>query len=243
VKERPILFKGEMVRAILEGRKTQTRRVVKEACPTWDRIFCDELTGCATIGVYADDGSRVRGDKFVCPYGKKGDRLWVRETWKVGAWRDGGQIAVDYKASPDLGRTPWCFPPRDKFAKLAAQSFEDCETAFDNDDPNIWEGEKPGMAFMWEVGNSPCRVRPSIHMPRWASRIDLEVTGVRVERVQDITEDDAREEGICDSHPEGCCDGDCINTCWRVLWDSINKARGFGWSVNPWVWVVEFKRI
>jgi len=166
MKERPILFSGPMVRAILEGRKTQTRRIVKPQ-PLRDR------------GVMAfNDGEHPQ---MRCPYGKPGDRLWVRETW-----------------CPDV--EPYTF-------RYKADGDEPLE-----------------------------RWRPSIHIPRWASRITLEVVSVRVERLQNISEDDALAEGIT-LVERGTSPVDQFNK----LWESINGPGS--WEANPWVWVVEFKRI
>lgn len=189
VKERPILFSGEMVRAILDGRKTQTRRVCKHQ---WEGstllgpeyyepvvIGSDgqERPGREIYGAYDLDGEF--GCK--CPY-RPGMELWVRETWR----------------------------------------------------PSQVEGK---AWYAATCGNeSHERWKPSIYMPRWASRIQLRVTDVRVERVQEISEMDALAEGIE-------LDGNETPFSQFVsLWDSINASRGFGWVVNPWVWVVEFNR-
>lgn len=162
MKERPILFSGPMVRAILDGRKTQTRRVVKPR-----QGMLDDWTG------------------LPCPYGKPGDRLWVRET----CYFEQPHGEVIYRADPGS------------------------EKALDP--------EFTGL-----------RWRPSIHMPRWASRITLEIVNVRVERLQDIRVDDARAEGVTAKWPVHG---------FRNLWQSIN---GFGsWDANPWVWVVEFRNM
>lgn len=219
--ERPILFSGPMVQAILEGRKTQTRRVVKPV---------DRLGDIKSI-THADYHSVFGGDAWIaangttppylstrieCPYGKKGDRLWVRETWRLfdaikececletpcGCPKTGTPL---YKASHDDGESKW---------------------------------------------------KPSIHMPRAISRILLEITDIRAERLQDISEDDAVAEGAildCSRDSERCALEYCKNevSCphitriggFRQRWDSINAKRGYGWAKNPWVWVVEFKLI
>lgn len=207
MKERPILFSGPMVREILEGRKTQTRRVIRNV-PYGDH-FGKPLIDWPLSGIYeevgkfwletqtdVDDSSRT---EIKCPYGQPGDRLWVRETWRQG--------------ESSFGKIPAnCYYRADEYAQ---------------------DGEG------W---------RPSIFMPRWASRIALEITKVRVERVQDIQRTDAIAEGI-DPWPEMKNDGDGqpVQTDsvkeFRRLWDSINAKRGFGWDKNPWVWVVEFKRV
>jgi hypothetical protein len=173
-----------MIQAILAGRKTVTRRVVK---PQPFHGIYD-----ADAGVLFDE-TKV----YECPYGQPGDRLWVRETWRYA----------------DMA-------PRSRRVEFKA------------------DGDHPGP-FPW---------KPSIHMPRWASRIMLEVTGVRVERLQEITEKGARAEGChgmgsngdAEFPPEGIISA---VEDFRDLWDSINESRGFGWDKNPWVWVVEFKRV
>lgn len=238
--DRGILFSGPMVRALLAGTKTQTRRIVKPNA--WVDDDCDAGYDGQTVGVppYID--------KSRCPYGQAGDRLWVRERWRIGAFRqaDGAfpnRFALDFLASPELARTPWCYPPIDAWTKLSRQSLQECAKAAAAGSKDLWED---GDGWGWEHGKSPCRWRPSIHMPRWASRITLEITGVRVERLRDISEADAIAEGIerkdsvwKDYRTDGgwSCP---INSYWS-LWDSINGPGS--WDANPWVWVVEFKRI
>lgn len=209
--KRPILFSGEMVRAILDGRKSMTRRVVKEI-----PMLGTPIAWCAAAKAQEPGWVHIVGDyRRFCPYGIPGDRLWVRETWKL--WEDpkDGHDWVLYRAGGKM-------------------SF-----------PNIEHLDMPRDPFAdkW---------RPSIFMPRWASRITLEITGVRVERVQDITEGDVREEGItdggclnCGEHEPCGCDNPQPDArdAFIWLWDSINKKRGYGWHVNPWVWVIEFNRV
>ncbi len=220
MRELPILFSGAMVRALLDGRKTQTRRVVNPEPSAGVRVspFC-------ASGLEDGHGRELRS-----PYGKPGDRLWVRES--LAATRDTAGIIFDWHYVADAAKVPRMPGLRPEF----------------ND----------AMAFAHLVRKAV----PSIHMPRWASRISLEVTGVRVERLQGISSADARAEGIeyrddyiagsrCrrwrayganDSwYPEGV-DTAPIHS-FQSLWDSINAERGFGWHANPWVWVVEFKRI
>lgn len=216
VSERPILFNGEMVRAILEGRKTQTRRVIKlchEGYPyyqIWKHLSGDGF-GYATE---SRDGHFYKG-AIRCPCGKPGDRLWVRETWYCDHFLELGTVEdwkkeLYYRADVPSGR------------------FEDA---------GYWA--EPG----------PSSWKPSIHMPRWASRITLEITDIRVERVQDITYRDCEAEGL--EHPgRGIWTVPGTDETFRegylgfkYLWDSINAKRGFGWNVNPWVWVVEFKKL
>lgn len=194
IKERPILFSGEMVRAVLQGRKTQTRRVVTQAFSWIDH------RGRPVI-----DSGGYGVDLLRCPYGEPGERLWVRESW---ATRKGVDHYKPSRLWPGVG-----------VHYLAGGT-------------NIL-----GHRFLVDRGKG----RPSIFMPRWASRILLEVKSVRVERVQDISEEDAWAEGVV-ARGTSRYDGEG-RALFRGLWDSINKARGYGWDANPWVWVVEFQVI
>lgn len=241
MKERPILFSAPMVRAILEGRKTMTRRVVKggrflySSSPDGE-IACENGVACFYID---DDHYRY----IKCPCGQPGDRLWVREAWRVGAWDESdGCIAIDYMAD-GFYRKYVDVPDPVYFDKLWIQSANDAEKALGKRD-----------RYEWGHGESPCRIRPSIFMPRWASRITLEIMSVRVERLQDISEDDAEEEGVeiagfdqlfgCPYHknylggePFYCG----LTESFKSLWESINGPGS--WEANPWVWVIEFKRV
>lgn len=215
IKERPILFSGEMVRAILAGRKTQTRRLVKPQPP----VDIDELhgfslrkrapyrvedneTGCILGMGFQDDD-----DRYYIAKANVGDRLWVRETW-VPLDRDHNVGDSKYAYRADMTR--------------------------DSEDIRQ-EYLAAGRDYRW---------RPSIHMPRCASRITLEVTGMRVERVHDITEENARAEGVesCEffgkaksGHPLAPC-----KTAFAWLWKTISGPESR--DANPWVWVIEFKR-
>lgn len=231
MKERPIIFKDEAVRAILNATKTQTRRVVKPTGKHWQYDKAE----------YTDGHMTFPGEEYIdeslCPYGKPGDRLWVREAW------------------------------------------------FDNLCPRTTGDRNDGILYRadgtpdFEGEENLIRWRSSTHMPRWASRITLEITGVRVERLQDISEADAKAEGVpcwangddiatgnylnrplsniwcekCDG--EGghealgrncgvtyvdCTECDTSTKLFRNLWQS--KGPG-SWDANPWVWVIEFKRV
>jgi hypothetical protein len=194
MKERPILFSGPMVRAILEGRKTQTRRVVG---PKWNANVVDARIFTPGIGVFGCDASVGYGDRVQCPYGVPGDRMWVRETWA----------------------------PHDD---LAASSKDVGMIYYRADDENYYSTDG--------------RWRPSIHMPRWASRITLEITDVRVQRLQEIDYLDAMAEGIPE-HGGNSSDGAWrITDKFRELWESINAKR-CPWSSNPWVWAITFKSV
>lgn len=181
MKERAIIFSGDMVRAILDGEKAQTRRIVKPQPVQYNRPDWPVTHGWREVPHVGGwevswNQNRMTATEAIgefCPYGVPGDRLWVREAFFVSS----------------VGR------------------------------------------IIYAADRELLRPKSPIHMPRWASRITLEVTGVRVQRLQDITEDDARAEGF-DS-----LDG------FALLWDRINEKCGYGWQDNPWVWAVEFRAV
>lgn len=220
MRERPILFSTEMVQAILDGRKTQTRRVLKNAKLD---LFIDDITWGYTAftpqrhisvrGKWVDQNKDDRyGESFIkCPYGKVGDRLWVREAWCKVTDPFAISEGIGYKADMD-------------FVMDAKGRFKDGDT--------VWNFEKPEA---WKF-------KPSIHMPRWASRITLEITNIRVERIHDISIEDIIAEGCSTTLREGYACED-LREQFSILWDSINAKRGFGWSENPWVWVIKFQKI
>ncbi|ASM11823.1 ASCH domain-containing protein [Serratia marcescens] len=202
MKERPVIFNGEMVRAIIDGRKTQTRRPIK--FPLLDKNMGCELAGNELAGeVRAGNYSNV-------PFGQVGDRLWVRETWQ-GPLVDEEHLD-DYLANVEKFQTP-------QFCEYAADG--GARPEFCDLDDNVRQG--------W---------RPSIHMPRWASRITLEITAVRVERLNDISDGDAISEGCSISDMKS---GDCVADVFARLWSSIYGVDS--WNANPWVWVIEFRRV
>jgi hypothetical protein len=198
MKERPILMNGAMVRAVLDGTKTQTRRIVKPQPDYPIIVATDPHTNRYQIG----EREPVTEAELLrkCPHGQPGDRIWVRETF-----------SDVYGAGGDEGR-------RKKEVMYRANG----ET-----DPYVIGG----------------RWTPSIHMPRWASRIQLEIVSVRVERLNDCSDADARAEGTPGGH--GVIPSYNYNTTpsehYIHLWESINGAGS--WALNPWVWVIEFKRV
>lgn len=228
--ERPILFSGPMVRAILAGTKTVTRRLVKPAPVRW----VTPREECATTPeVWQTTGHSGRwschgatGDETrACPFGVPGDRLWVRETW----------AAVHFSAEYVDG-----FPTgySDDWEGSKTIPKDSCDgywvPQYAADPHHETSAEDRGWAW-----------RPSIHMPRWASRLTLEVVSVRVERLQEITEEDARAEGITNLRTQTgptTLAGRPWATESRLLWDSINGERA-SWESNPWVWRVEFTRM
>lgn len=243
IRERPILFSGPMVKALFAGTKTQTRRVVRNPFDPnvrgggWD-------VDSRPWPVYID--CHGVSEDFRSPYGRPGDRLWVRETWAPA--KPMGELC----RIPDA--TYACFPD-------GSQKFKSGE----------YYQEKRTEIHNWPAGWEWC---PSIHMPRWASRLTLEVEQVRVERVQEISEADAVAEGVSESWTETWWQGyrefndDLLHQQatgdsppdwmiepkkmkmdhmrrsakmnFRSLWDSIN-GRGYSWESNCWVWVVTFK--
>lgn len=228
-KERPILFSGPMLRAILSGAKTQTRRVVKpQLGPNADWVPWEGI-GWKAQGIIADIPQEFRTGTglLTCPHGVAGDRLWVRETWRPYS-DDDLFDSIRYAADGAIQK------PQIEDSNIGLRFSEDCDR---------WG--KHG------ANRSP------IHMPRWASRITLEITDVRVERVQDISEADAAAEGVgrielspapllgehngikMYGHPATSTH----EHAFRVLWDTINEKRGFGWDVNPWVFALTFKRV
>jgi len=203
MKERPILFSAPMVRALLDGSKTQTRRVVKPQ-PEWDGKWF-QWGGHKPNSKYGACAGNSLSTTFwmldACPYGKPGDRLWVRETW-----------AHD------------------------AESVEQCRAAHED----AMGGGTYGPYYRaTESAPDTLHWRPSIHMPRWASRITLEVTGVRIERLQDISEADAKTEGWPVHMPSDPRGYTSPKQWYAMLWNAINGPES--WAKNPWVWVVEFK--
>jgi hypothetical protein len=252
--ERPILFSAEMVRAILDGRKTQTRRIIKPQPPAEAESVCRQLhsqeapefDGAWTW--WAGKPQKPITRPLFCRYGQPGDLLWVRETWGAVWPADDPvplrQCKIEYRADLPPGCT---------------------------DRPGEWPADE---------GNGPevPKWRPSIHMPRWASRITLRITDIRVERLQDVSEHDARAEG-CEARPfpgpwwqgyRDLGDGDLIHqqaigetapdwmiepkkmppTPWldrsardgfRSIWMGLHAPGA--WDENPWVWVISFERV
>jgi len=234
MKERPILFSGEMVRAILDGRKTQTRRVMNPQLKSIDYEVNFVSTKVDALPfpdgkVCLPGGPASSGYPSLaeyCPFGKPGDRLWVRETWYddlMARSISDGIEGIYYRADGEC-----------------CEQIPECQCA---------DGGKP----KW---------RPSIFMPRWASRLTLEITRVRVERLQDISEEDAKAEGfepiifdefdiaeIMFNDPD-CQEAEVLEILgpgqipakadFSLLWDKINGKK-HPWASNPWVWVISFK--
>lgn len=227
MKERPILFCSDMVRAILDGRKTETRRLIKGG------FVVDEHSDTGQpwplCPSYYNDGE-TEGMPIPCPHGQVGDRLWVREAWAIEGGAPDDYDRIYYRATPDI-----------------EQLTDGRSVSADGGVVHITEHK-------W---------RPSIFMPRWASRITLEITNVRVERLHDITEEGARAEGVvprCDCpHDYAQYWGDdphnhhCPRSrqtihraphrdAYSHLWDELNAKRAT-WESDPFVWVLQFRRV
>lgn len=252
--ERPILFSAPMVRAILAGTKTQTRRVVKlgDRLCRFDADGYSAVTDDTIIKVSWDSHSIAK--LIPCPYGQPGDMLWVRETSRAHELTDKEAEADTFGVIERLGlEVPPC--GLDGVVYAADNAFREIE--------NSREASERWMKMSAYRGMQGATV-PAIHMPRWASRITLEVTGVRVERLQDISEADALAEGISRLAPpapphewsglnrftlNGMGSGFCAGSVsWNSptaealylrLWEDIHGPGS--WEANPWVWVVEFK--
>jgi hypothetical protein len=232
LKVRPIIFTGESVRAILAGSKVQTRRIMKPQPPEWVREFGQTaFTPPGHIsgrGEYEDQGP---GEKFFkCPYGVPGDRLWMREAW-LGLHRD-----------------HWAHPNQSKESVVNERGDRNA-VAYRADTTPEGEEIRRQYGYRW---------RPSIHMPRWASRITLEVTEVRVQRLQEISGEDAQAEGISPlaaseissellrafpSMRRGASEREeRMLAAFGYQWDRLNAKRA-PWPSNPWVWGITFRRI
>lgn len=239
MKERPILMSAPMVRAILAGTKNQTRRVVKPQ-PTGfiggPGVQMPDGTPAPLVPM--DDTVPPFGREILCPYGHAGDRLWVRESWQVARetldYETGGEYDV-WEWPDELGDPRHHLKGDARFGTKAALFY-----AADGEDKN------PGVFYdLIGIDNKtilrPKEInwRPSIHMPRWASRITLEITEVRLERLQDIGDEDCLAEGIYPTST-GLYPGS-PRAAYQKLWEQINGPGS--WEANPWVWAVSFKRV
>lgn len=222
IKERPILFSAPMVRAILEGRKTVTRREVKK------RAALD----CLAAG-FEPAFLALPGNADLCPYGQPGERLWVRETWGVIShdFDEHGNM-IDWK--PDR--------PASAIREMRfGHGYYSGHVIYRADGEAEWAGDDDGG------GDDRSAWKPSIHMPRIASRILLEITEVRVEQLQDISDAQCIAEGLGLNEraigvkmtvPQGAS---MPKTMFSELWSAINGRES--WDANPWVWVLEFKQV
>ena len=224
MKERPILFSGPMVRALLDGSKTQTRRVMKPqlvygtVAGLFNSWYLPRSEGGGTL--YPNGKEKILG---TCPYGQPGDRLWVREAWR------------------------------------AELTWDTTKPSGIHDEAALWYEAEDQQRNNGRGTKFKGKLRSSIHMPRWASRITLEITSVRVERLQDTSEADAMAEGVVECPipaddegprrigymvgPDDGKSGLSVTPiqAYRDLWESINGPDS--WAANPWVWAIEFRRL
>jgi len=303
VQEKPILFSGAMVRKIIEDLKTNTRRVMnpqpsayvpspnvhpaKHDSAYFDSYCNAEKTmanprGMSEFWCWWTPDNRQGPDWIRCPYGRPGDRLWVRETF----WCANESCDHEYCGGCDLGSL---LPLGKDYAEVQYVATPECcdlpilsgtETINPEHSghthghgdwwlgpPSDWDGHSDYHGTgMWEFLPTTFTTKhPSIHMPRWASRLTLEIVSVKVERVQEISEEDAKAEGV---EPYSMTQQDIDDLqisdvspnekelarlmgpgsfshkfTFQMLWDELNKKRGFGWDKNPWVWCIEFKKV
>jgi len=218
-KEHSLIFSGPMVNAILDGRKTQTRRIVTHIASIGRITEFGRSTTKGYDGTFRDSKLRwhdLDHDELLvrCPYGNIGSNIWVRETWRLLDCNNQG-CCIEYNT--------------------IAESEKDI----------VFSNEK-SRKQAWHYINKNGWISP-IYMPRWASRIDLRITDISVERVQDITEEDVEAEGclLAEGYEE------LVRTFYQYpyrevfqdLWNFLNAKRGFPWESNPWVWKIEFERV
>ena len=233
-----ILFNDEMVRAILDGRKTKTRRPLKPQPDDDAKIMIGEMGSSKGVAFIGNSTSGGHVTRIVSPYGQVGDRLWIRETFCLEH-----QVESDQPPPFTDGRPILYLRDGIECSKEEAEIW--IQPHYRATDPT------PELSYEDTDGEPTVKWKPSIHIPRWASRITLEIVDVRIERVQEITEEEARKEGIID--------GGCIN-CGRNepcgcpspkpdardgfanLWEKMYAKKGFGWYDNPWVWVIDFEK-
>ena len=223
MKSRPILFSAAMVRAILNGSKTQTRRTCKartqnQADIIGGAIIDDQLTDLDGIGFF--EGKAWR-NHVVCPYGQPGDTLWVREEhFRFGHWEPVEGVRTK------TGRQKWKFVEDSDEVRYLDYPPEEFRKGMHKETPHYRTWHKRLARFM----------------PRSVSRITLEITGIRVERLKEISEHDAMAEGITEDFPEHECNSSRpFAEGYQWLWESINGAGS--WDENPFVWVIEFRKV
>ena len=238
MKCRPINFSAEMAQAIIEGRKTQTRRVIKQ--PIRQSIWWH-----STFKQWATHGEDTHIELFDCPYGRYRDELWVKESWRVVGWQEGEPMLIEYRdgtrmkdksTGNELNYEEW-------HERVWIQCGEQCDKAgmvIGADELYCWpDGEIRPPVTHW---------RNPRFMPKWCSRLKLRIKGVRIQRVQEITPEDCIAEGLpreTDVYKNMLHGGgvslECPKLAFEYLWDSINAKQGYVWETNPPVWVIEFE--
>ena len=268
MKERPIIFTTESVKAILDGRKTQTRRVINKPQPVslgHDKMLC--WGGIDGNEYFLKDWANNQHIFPKCHYGQAGDKNFTYfihsappcDGYYEVIWDEGDKPQFVYLKryeQPDLGTIPtkhewehwlWGKDEHDDPEAMSLDIRQPELIQWRRAGDRLWVREtfytdnhrqSNGLRILYKADGDTSSWKSSIFMPRWASRIDLEITEVRVERVQEITEADAIAEGAVAYYGS--------DTAWghfSVIWDSINAKRGYGWETNPWVWVISFRKI
>lgn len=267
--DRPILYTGEMIRAL--DRKTQTRRLsgLEDV-----NSYRGRLSGSSPLGPLgyrgleptdynlrpsakaqykknpglfhwflgeSYDGKEINPIPVKCPYGVPGDRLWVKEAWKISSFMEGEPIEFQYRADGAIAEeNDYAGAPKNQIAyeewceRVCCQSIDWLEA-------KKWPDNDDGI-FTWDHGKSPLPWRPSIFMPRWASRITLEIVSIGVERVDQISDADTIAEGII-VRPEWTPGPESRRAEYGLLWDKLNAKQDYSWDKRPFVWKIEFRRI
>lgn len=237
IKSTPLLVSSPLVRAILSGEKTQTRRLVRPPRGEGWRPVGKMIRTKADLSDPAfrwDRAGAFGATQWVedrCPFGSPGDRLWVRETWRP-------EPACSLPEGWALRTAPG--DVEDDGAEVAVRYHADGAIRFAGEPTGEWQWPSTLTPYRW--GGKETRWMPSILMPRWASRINLEITEVRIQRLQDITEEDARAEGAPAIPRLDGSDPRYYRQSFAAIWDSIAEARG-EWVDNPWVWAITFKMV
>ncbi len=256
-----IIMSDESTRAILAGKKTLTQRVIIPQPPDIEGLYY--LPHGREFWGFLPSGERADVPPLRCRYGRPrhgnqwGDFMWVKEVWRIDGWHpEYGITSIQYRADgavreppegvmwPDTGND---LKDEDAWIQYWTQSTDEAQKALGepaHEAPDEWE-----LCWQWEPGHGPCRWRSPLFMPRWASRLSLEITDERVRRVQTTNAHDVVAEGIelPNIDPgrgitwyEGKED-DIARTYYSRVWDSINAKRGHAWETNPWVWAVTFR--
>lgn len=255
MKPRPIIFSTPMVPLILADQKTQTRRIFK--MPKGLQWYTKSMSGNDRFdGEHTGDVCDIDGsgwwslDELACPYGQVGDQLWGRESWRIAAWTENGELMVEYR---DGTFSKWLKDPTDvdgeKFNNIIMQCSDELDRKGIDTDKDGNYSREALQSLRW---------RSAMFMPRWASRILIEITDVRIERVQNISEEDAIAEGSylvrcqcpqMQSKPRSIIEATFRQTYCHIhgneyshLWNLINGKK-HPWESNPWVWVLQFKRV
>jgi len=243
MKQTPILYSGPMVRAYIDDDKQHTRRVsgLGRINQNQDRykfigVGYPQIKGgrgpFSAFFEFEDHGVTFT-ESVKCPWGGPGDEMWLRETWRPFGFHEGESIIAQYRA--DMGTKDIFDADEEWETRMAEQAAAECEKGNCpvNEDGEFCPDEEHPLPVKW---------RPSIHMPRVVSRLTQTLLEVRVERLQDITEDDCKAEGVDTLVEGGIVECGRRKTVYRELWDHLNAKRGFPWDSNPYVWVLKYPK-